>query len=129
MGIVMNAPIVELELPYPNHTGNHSVRHTRSGGHYLTKEAEAYRLAVSLLVSPSRVAPKMLAGPLRLDWLIAPPDLRARDVDNLFKVVCDALTRCGFWVDDSNKVITHGAWQWTDPVPGGSIFLTASEAK
>lgn len=121
--------LATLELPYPSHTGNHSVRHTRGGGHYVTKEAEAYRLMVSLKASPGRMAPRMLAGPLRLEWLIAPPDRKARDVDNLMKVVCDALTRCGFWVDDSNKVLKHGSWQWTDPVPGGSILLTVWEAK
>ena len=35
-----------IELPYPDHTGNHSVRHS-AHGHYVPKEALTYRLVVA----------------------------------------------------------------------------------
>lgn len=91
----------QLELAYPGVTGNHSVRHTRSGGHYLSAKADAYTWLVKDAIS-SRKAPP---GQICVDWLFAPPDARGRDVDNLMKVVKDALTKCGFWADDSNKVM------------------------
>lgn len=124
MGIEMSV-LANFELPYPGHTGNKSVRHG-GGRHYLTKEALAYRVQVASAVNPTgRLKP--LPGPLHCDWLIAPPDLKARDIDNLLKVVKDALTKAGVWADDSNRVLPAGSWLWTDPVPGGRIFLTLSK--
>jgi Holliday junction resolvase RusA-like endonuclease len=40
------------------------------------------------------------------------------------KVVADALTKAGFWKDDSNKVLTRETFEWTPPTPGGAIGLT-----
>lgn len=111
-----------IELPYPAGSGNHSVRHTRSGGHYLTAGTLAYRLAVKAAVGLAR-APD---GPIQADWVISPPDRRARDFDNLMKVVKDALTLAGFWGDDSNRVIRGGSWVWCEPTKGGAITLTCA---
>lgn len=119
LAITMMLSTLQLELPYPTGTGNHSVRHTRSGGHYVTKEAQAYRDLVSLAVRGRRAPP----GALSVAWCFVPPDRRARDADNLLKVVKDALTRCGFWADDSNRVIRQGSWEWAEPVKGGAILL------
>ena len=66
---------------------------------------------------------KALGGPLAVSWLLSPPDRRARDVDNVRKVVADALTRAGFWVDDSNKVLVRETFDWHDPTPGGEVHL------
>jgi crossover junction endodeoxyribonuclease RusA len=110
-----------IDLPYPRVTGNHAVKHTRAGGHYVTAEAQAYYDDVARIVRGRR-AP---AGLLRTDWIIAPPDRRARDFDNLSKIVKDALTRAGFWTDDSNKVIGCGSWTWvTSPIKEGRVNLT-----
>lgn len=117
-----NSIVMELELPYPSQTGNHSVKHG-GGRHYLTEEAKAYRRAVELQFN-ARGGRLPLRGPMTAEWLIAPPDSKARDFDNLSKVVADALTHAAVWIDDSNGVIKGGSWQWTDPIPGGAIFLT-----
>jgi len=115
-------------LPWPKVLGNHATKHTRSGGHYKVPEAEAYdvlvRQAVAGLGMGSLTASKPLGGPLSVSWLLAPPDKRARDVDNVRKVVADALTKAGFWSDDSNKVLTREAFEWTPALPGGVICLT-----
>ena len=118
----------QIELPWPAVTGNRAVRHTRSGGHYKMPQAGAYEAAVALIVAGQGVGGqkgrKGLVGPLNAFWLLAPPDRRARDIDNVRKVVADALTRAGFWTDDSNKVLRRESFEWTDPVPGGRIALT-----
>lgn len=118
----------EFALPWPSATGNHAVKHTRTGGHYKTAEAKAYEAVVAQIVAGmgmgSLLGRQPLGGPLEVSWLLAPPDRRARDVDNVRKVVADALTRAGFWADDSNKVLRRESFEWTDPVPGGQIFLT-----
>ena len=72
-------------------------------------------------------AKKPLLGPLSLHWVLAPPDRRATDVDNVRKEAADALTLAGLWVDDSCKVLRRELFEWTDPVPGGRVLLTIKE--
>jgi len=114
----------ELELPYPKVTGNHAVKHTRTGGHYKTAKAVEYEATVNRVVSQTGLNQHTLNQPLRLTWIIAPPDRRARDIDNVRKVVADALTKSKLWVDDSNKILREESFIWTDPEPEGKIFLT-----
>ena len=118
----------EFELPWPKVLGNHATKHTRSGGHYKVAEAVAYDTLIGQIVAGMGLgrltSQKPLAGPLSVSWLLGPPDNRARDVDNVRKVVADALTKSGFWVDDSNKVLVREAFEWTQPMPGGAIGLT-----
>jgi Holliday junction resolvase RusA-like endonuclease len=117
-----------IELPWPPVTGNHAVKHSRAGGHYKTSEARAYELTVARQVEAARAAFLLPAGampgPLAVTWVLAPPDRRSRDCDNVRKVVGDALTRAGLWTDDSNKVLRREVFDWTDPWPGGQILLT-----
>lgn len=118
----------EFALPWPKVTGNHAVKHTRAGGHYKTPEAKAYEGMVAQIVASmgmgSLLGQKALCGPLKVLWLLSPPDRRARDMDNVRKVVADALTRAGFWEDDSNKVLVRETFEWTDSTPGGELHLT-----
>jgi Holliday junction resolvase RusA-like endonuclease len=111
---------VVIELPWPGLSGNNHTRGKPGGGRYLTRGAQAYRMAVGLCVGRRR-AP---AGPLHTQWLLCPPDGRARDVDNVMKVVKDALTAAQFWPDDSNRVIAAGGWEWAPPGTPGGIFLS-----
>jgi crossover junction endodeoxyribonuclease RusA len=117
----------EFSLPWPKATGNHAVKHTRTGGHYKTNEAKAYEAMVAQIVAGmgmgSLLGKNPLGGPLSVSWLLSPPDRRARDIDNLRKVVADALTKAGFWVDDSNKVLTRESFEWSDSTPGGEVSL------
>jgi crossover junction endodeoxyribonuclease RusA len=113
----------EFELPYPNHTGNHSVRHG-GGSHYLTEGAKAYRALVEYAAVKGLVKDLQLAGPLEVSFLVAPPNKAARDTDNLLKVVNDAITKAGIWVDDSNKVIRRTIFEWTAPEGEGRILVT-----
>jgi Holliday junction resolvase RusA-like endonuclease len=117
-----------FELPWPKVLGNHATKHTRAGGHYKVPEAVAYDALVGQIVASMGMgrltSQKPLAGPLSVSWLLAPPDSRARDVDNVRKVVADALTKSGFWKDDSCKVLVREAFEWTQPTPGGAVHLT-----
>lgn len=117
----------EFSLPWPTATGNHAVKHTRTGGHYKTPAAKAYEGAVAQIVAAmgmgNLLGQKPLGGPLSVSWLLSPPDRRARDIDNLRKVVADALTKAGFWVDDSNKVLARESFEWADSTPGGEVSL------
>lgn len=118
----------EFQLPWPKVLGNHATKHTRAGGHYKVPEAVAYDALVGQIVASMGMgrltSQKPLDGPLSVSWLLGPPDSRARDVDNVRKVVADALTKAGFWKDDSCKVLVREAFEWTKPTPGGAIGLT-----
>jgi crossover junction endodeoxyribonuclease RusA len=117
--------IYQLEIPWPTVTGNHAVKHTKTGGHYKTAQAKAYEAAVAaIVVGQGLGSSRTLNGPLRAFWLLAPPDRRARDLDNVRKTAADALTKAGFWADDSNKVLTAERFEWSAPEAGGKIFLT-----
>ena len=117
----------EVALPWPTVTGNHAVKHSRTGGHYKTPEAKRYEGTVAQIVAGmglgTLLGQKPLGGPLAVSWLLSPPDRRARDLDNLRKVVADALTRAGFWADDSNKVLVRESFEWADSTPGGEVSL------
>lgn len=121
-----------LELPYPPVTGNQAVRHAGRGVHYKTAVARGYESLVASTVRLARltaqIAPEALTGPLVATWVLAPPDRRARDCDNVRKVVGDALTKAGLWQDDSNKVLVREVFEWTDPLSGGQILLTVGPA-
>lgn len=118
----------EFQLPWPKVLGNHATKHTRAGGHYKVPEAVAYDALIGQIVASMGMgrltSQKPLDGPLSVSWLLGPPDSRARDVDNVRKVVADALTKAGFWKDDSCKVLVREAFEWTKPTPGGAIGLT-----
>lgn len=112
----------EIELPWPNRSGNRSVRHG-GGSHYLSQDAVAYRQVARRLLAARRLADRGWGGPYLLRWTLSPPTARCRDFDNLMKVVADALTWSGLIVDDSNQVIAAGSWEWTAPENPGRILI------
>jgi crossover junction endodeoxyribonuclease RusA len=87
----------EIILPYPP-SGNRLSRHT-SKGHYRSPEATAYFNDVWATCREQN-APQGLDFRLRVEYYIAPPDRRRRDLDNCVKVLNDALTFAGVWKDD-----------------------------
>lgn len=112
-----------VTIPYPRISGNSAVRHTGKGRHYKQAGAKAYEALVLTALDKVGLVGRSLAGPLAAEFVLLPPDSRARDADNALKVVKDALTKARFWVDDSNRVVTSTAVEWGDPVPGGLIEL------
>lgn len=94
----MKADVV-LTLPYPP-TGNHAWKHTRAGKHYLTAEARGYYELVCHVVRQAGMA-MYLDGKLIVEADIYPPDNRRRDLDNAWKVLSDACTKAGVWMDDT----------------------------
>lgn len=90
--------MIRVTLPYPP-TGNHAVKHTRAGRHYLTAEAQAYRKQVWIRIKQAGLRNPFLE-PVRVRCEITFPDNRRRDMDNVAKSLLDALTYAGVWRDD-----------------------------
>lgn len=87
-----------IALPYPPTTGNHTAKRGKHG-HYTDPAITRYRWDVAVIARQQGAA-KRLDGSLRVVAEISPPDRRRRDLDNVFKVVADALTHAGVWLDD-----------------------------
>lgn len=62
-----------------------------------------------------------ITGRLDVDLLVAPPDRRRRDLDNLPKAVLDALTHAGVYDDDSQ--IDRLSIERCEPVPDGVVWV------
>lgn len=94
---------VEFVIPYPP-SGNHMWKHTKGGGHYLTpKVADYYRLVEAEVAKQLPGVKGQCLGVVRrlgVRAVLYPPDRRKRDMDNAWKVISDACTRAGVWVDD-----------------------------
>ena len=112
-----------IQLPYPKVTGNMSVRHSRSGGHYKDPKYTAYESQVRAAVIAQKAAIG-ISEPVEVSYVLHAPDNRARDQGNVLKVVDDCLTRSGVWVDDSNKIIRRAVIEWGENVEGGAVIVT-----
>lgn len=118
-----------LELPYPPATANRAVRHTRSGSHYVPVSVVKYRSKVAALARLQGLHGARLPGPLVVTLLVAPPDRRRVDADNLGKACLDACTKAGVWVDDGNDVIVELTVRWAPPQPPHGAVLVQIEER
>lgn len=83
-----------FQLPYPPSV-NHYYRNVR-GRTLISQEGRIYRSRVAVLATVC----EPLAGSLRLELDVHPPDRRRRDLDNALKAVLDSLQHAGVYKDD-----------------------------
>jgi crossover junction endodeoxyribonuclease RusA len=118
MGNPMNKVLLELAFPP---SSNHYWRYVNSQV-LKSKDARSYIKAVGQIwmVSRQKAFPK--DERLKLEVLAMPKDKRRRDLDNLLKVLCDALESAGVFKNDSQIdeiVIKRG-----EVHPEGKLLLT-----
>lgn len=118
--------LVALTLPYPPVTGNAMARHTRAGGHYPNPRYVEWRNEVHA-ACVRQFAGRPIEAPCGLIVRAHPPDRRARDADNVLKVLGDALVAAGVISDDSNRILRAVALIWGDPVKGGRLEVRLVE--
>ena len=73
---------LELALPFPQSV-NHYWRHTRAGKHYISDEGKRYQSQVFMLC----MAELPFTQAVEISVEVTMPDNRARDLDNLWKVL------------------------------------------
>lgn len=111
-----------ISLPWPP-SNNRYYRHNRGRTH-ISAEGTAYRNAVMHIIK-SALLDIGTPSPLRVRIECHMPDRRCRDLDNLQKAAFDALTKAGFWMDDS-QVIDYRVLKM--PIlKGGKLELTITE--
>ena len=111
---------VLLELAFPP-SANHYWRYVNSQV-LKSKDARDYIKAVGQvwMVSRQKAFPK--DERLKLEVLAMPKDKRRRDLDNLLKILCDALESAGVFKNDSqiDEIIIKRGQQH----PDGKLLLT-----
>lgn len=89
--------MLDLRLPYPP-TVNRVWRMV-NGRMLLSREGRLYRQRVQAILRLAGVRP--LDGRLALAVDVSPPDRRRRDLDNVQKILLDAMEAGGAYADDS----------------------------
>jgi len=117
--------MIELTLPWPP-TINHA-KHFWRGRVVTSKAARDYRTEVKVAVMEK--APGIDLGEARLEVHIQafPPDNRKRDLDNIQKVLIDALQAAGLFKDDSQ--IDYLGVTRAVKVDGGMVTVQISEKR
>ena len=123
MGNPMNKVLLELASPP---SANHYWRYVNRQV-LKSKDAKSYIKAVGQIwmVSRQKAFPK--DERLKLEVLAMPKDKRRRDLDNLLKILCDALESAGVFKNDSQIdeiVIKRGKVH-----PEGKVLLTLTTIK
>lgn len=111
-----------LILPWPP-SNNRYYRHDRGITHISTA-GKRYRQKVTEIVK-SKLLDIGTTKPLKVRIECHMPDKRRRDLDNLQKAAFDALTKAGFWADDS-QVIDYRVIKMP-VVAGGKLEITVTE--
>jgi crossover junction endodeoxyribonuclease RusA len=96
---------VTIKLPWPpsvNHYWLILRRGKLAGQPIISDQGKAYRKRVGQIVLEHEIPTNALHGRLAVEILARPPDLRARDLDNLPKGVLDSLKHAGVIRDDSD---------------------------
>jgi crossover junction endodeoxyribonuclease RusA len=88
-----------IELPYPP-TINHAYMTIKSGKRLLKPEFIEFKYMVRTLVANGKQLRGLPMPPLQLFIEVYPPDKRKRDLDNIIKVLQDAIFD-GLHLDDS----------------------------
>lgn len=88
----------EFTLPWsPSVNGMRAIFRNRM---ITTKKGRDYHKAVKSLMSDLGLNNEGIADRLHVSMVLNPPTLRKYDIDNRCKAVFDALSQCGFWLDD-----------------------------
>ena len=104
-------------LPFPPSL-NHMYPTVR-GRRVLSSAGQRFKASVVALVLAQGRPAKPLAGRLRVEVHVYPPDRRRRDLSNLIKAVEDSLTAAGVWVDDEQ--VDHLTVVRREVVAGGKV--------
>jgi crossover junction endodeoxyribonuclease RusA len=94
-----------FKLPFPPSVNNYYA--VVRGRNILSRKGRAYKALAADLVALARLRlgkSQPLAGPVKVEIEVYPPNNRVRDLDNLLKATLDAVCTGGAFQDDSQIV-------------------------
>lgn len=104
----------ELSLPWPPSV-NHYWRRNKGPGMHISAEGQHFRTNVAMASGGTAG----VYGRVAVQVIAYPPDLRARDLDNLLKSLLDALQHAG--MIESDALIDDLHITRSERVPGGRV--------
>ena len=113
--------MIRVELPWPPSV-NHYFSVVR-GRPILSKEVHRYRHVVRTILRTASAKPVL--GPLVVEIDAFPPDRRRRDIDNILKILLDALQHGNAFYDDSQIVDLRA--RKLDQADGGKVIVNIQE--
>lgn len=85
---------------------------------FLSAKYKAFLEDVALVVAGTKLVEPTSDG-YYVELLVAPPDRRKRDLDNVVKPILDAMTRCCVWQDDC--AVARLVVERAEPVAAGCV--------
>lgn len=111
----MTDRVLEIALPFPPSV-NHYWLHTRQGKHYISDEGKRYQSKVFMAC----MAEIPFTQAVEISVEVTMPDNRARDLDNLWKVLLDSLTKA--------KIIEDDCWQKLPSITMKAVGVSKTNA-
>lgn len=112
--------IAKVVLPYPPSI-NHYWLTGHGGRRYISKEGNTFRQWALVLCRTQQI-PSFGDSEIKLDITINPPDRRRRDVDNVLKVLLDALQAAKVY--DNDYQVRRLSIERLDPLGEGRCTVT-----
>ena len=113
---------LSLTIPGTPPSGNHYVKHTRTGRHYRTREAEAWDWNVAAMANGQQVRGKSYR--VTAQYWFAPG--QRGDGHNLDKVLFDSLQHCGV-IDTDVKIIQWEGFKFRAEEPSSTRTVVTVE--
>jgi crossover junction endodeoxyribonuclease RusA len=116
----------EFELPFPPSVNGYwrAVVRGKRVAQIISEKGRDYTKIVDDRMAALNLKNEQLSDRLKVKIIFHPPCKRNRDLDNYFKSTLDAITKCGFWLDDSQ--IDKLAIDRAEKIKGGKIIVQVS---
>ena len=98
--------LLTIALPFPPSL-NRYWRHLANGRTLISEQGTAYRKHVERVALLHRLAGSFPDQRVIVTLILVMPDNRRRDIDNIPKALCDALTKAKVWGDDEQMDELH----------------------
>jgi crossover junction endodeoxyribonuclease RusA len=92
---------VKLSIPLIPPGFNHYIRHTRTGRHYVTKEARAFKDAVAVLIDGEVIGKEFEVEA----WIYLGEGMKG-DTDGFGKLILDGLAEAGVFVSNKGEPLS-----------------------
>lgn len=131
----MNMPVFKLKIDYPPMTGNKTYRRLRSGHVYMQPQAAKYKKETVNRVKEcfgewcaqiNDSVDRWIGEETEFEvqMTVVPPDRRRRDIDNIIKIILDALEGGGVFKNDSH--VGTLIVRRRPPEKPGSVYIEVS---
>ena len=110
--------LIRFELPYP--PSNNTYYRNTPRGTLLSKKARQYHIQAKIALIEQGIQ-NGFTCPVRVEFVLFPPDRKRRDLDNTLKSLCDSLQKCLILADDSQ--IKSLELNWGEVMKGGSVYV------